>query len=153
MATAIFGKGAAYDVRPAGEHAVGLSGPIGGLIGMIKDALQGACSGLLSLLGATHMTGTPGGLGTLHSEIDVLDGIWQSISAGGLAGPVELLGGIALFFAARRTISRTAGLLAFIAFIAAYSNGYSVNDMLTVLANLLEGAAGALQSIPTAETA
>lgn len=153
MATAIFGRGAAYDVRPTGEYAGFLSGPVRGLMGMFKDATQGACSGLLSFLGAMHITGVETGVGTLRSEIGFLDDIWQSVSAGGMAGPVELFAGAALFFAARRTISRTLGLLLFVGFIAAYANGYSAADMLKTLSNLLQTAAGALDSLPAAQSA
>lgn len=153
MVMAILGNGAAYDVRPTGEHAGFLSGPVNGPIGMVKDAMQGACAGLLSFLGAMHLTGVERGAGTLRSEIDFLDNIWQSVSVGGLAGPIELLGGAALFFAARRTISRTLGLLLFVGFIAAYANGYSAADMLNALSGLLQGAAGVLDSILVSESA
>lgn len=132
MARAVAGSGPTYDVRPAGETP-----GFGSLFGICKDGLQGACSGLLGLLGATHMTGAPTGFAELHSEVPWLDAVWSSISAGGLAGPVELLGGIALFFAARRTVSRTVGLLLFIGFIVAYVNGYSASDMLTAVSEIL----------------
>lgn len=82
----------------------------------------------------------------------MLDSLWTSLSANGMAGPVELLGGIALFLAARRTISRTFGLLAFIIFAAAIANGYTLSDMLSLLSNFLEGAAGVVDSIPAAES-
>jgi len=150
---AIRGRGAAYDVRPAGESGLGFAGPFAGLMGFAKDSVQGSCSGLLALLGASHMSGAPGGFATISSDVGTLGAFWQSLSATGLAGPVELLAGIVLFFAARRTIARTLGLLAFVGFIAAYANGYNTSDMLGVLASLLEGAAGALQSIPVAESA
>ncbi len=152
-AGAIRGRGAAYDVRPTGESGSGFAGSFAGLMGFAKDSVQGSCSGLLALLGASHMTGAPGGFATIGSEVGTLGAFWQSLSATGLTGPVELLAGVILFFAARRTIARTLGLVAFVAFIAAYANGYSTSDMLGVLASLLEGAAGALQSIPVAESA
>ncbi len=140
MASIVQGRGAEYDVRPAGEHA-----GFRGLFGFCKDGVQGACAGLLGLLGATHMTGAPEGFAELHSHVAWLDTIWSSISAGGLAGPVELIGGVALFFAARRTIARLLGLLLFVGFVTAYANGYSASDMLGFLANLLAQAAGALE--------
>lgn len=141
MAEVIRGRGAAYDVAPSGEHA-----GIGGILGICKDGFQGACSGLLALLGATHMTGAPEGFAEIHSNVGYLDDVWQSLSAGGLAGPAELLGGIALFFAARRTIARTAGLLLFIAYITAYVNGYSLSDMLGYASNALAIAADKLET-------
>lgn len=141
MASAVRGRGAAYDVRPESE-----SPGLGGIVGSCKDALQGACSGLLGLLGATHMTGAPTGFAELHSEIAWIDGIWSAFSAGGLAGPVELIGAVALFFAARRTVSRTIGLLLFVGFVTAYSNGYSASEMLSALSDLLAGLAQRLDN-------
>jgi hypothetical protein len=147
MALAIRGRGAAYDVRPSGESGFGILGPFSGLIGFVKDAVQGSCSGLLSLVGVSHISGASGGLATIGSEIESLDGLWQSLSASGVAGPVELFAGIVLFFAARRTIARTLGLLVFIAGVAAYAQGYSATDMLSALSWLLDNAAALLQAL------
>lgn len=139
MTSIIKGRGARYDVRPTGEAS-----SLGGLFGICRDGLQGACAGLLGLLGATHITGAPTGFAEIHSNIPMLDSVWGALSAGGLAGPAELLGGIALFFAARRTIARTLGLLAFIAYIAAYVNGFTAVDMLSGMSDLLAAAADRL---------
>lgn len=135
MTGLVRGRGGAYDVRPAGEHP-----GIRNAFGICKDSFQGACAGLLSLLGVTHMTSAPDGVARIHSEAAWLDTLWGSLSAGGIAGPMELLGGIALFFAARRSISRLIGLLAFVGFLVAYMKGYSLIDML----NLLSSATGGL---------
>lgn len=150
MANAINGRGAMYDVRPAGEHAYG--GPIRGLIGFATDATRGACSGLLALLGGMHMTGAvsaqqfsaPAGLESLGAML-------QQMSMGGIAGPVELIGGLALFLTARRAIARTLGLLAFIAFVVAYAQGYSIADMIAFISTLFTGAAGALEQFAAAQ--
>jgi hypothetical protein len=147
MALAIRGRGAAYDVRPAGENGFGFLGTFTGLIGFVKDAIQGSCSGLLALVGASQLSGASGGIATVGSEIESFNGLWQSLSASGLAGPVELFAGIVLFFAARRTIARTLGLLVFIAGVVAYAQGYTVTDMVSVVSSLLENAAAILQSI------
>ncbi len=151
MAIAIRGAGARFDVKPAGENRGAYGGPAAGLFGISKDACQGACAGFLSLIGATHLTGGTSAFGVSGSNIGFLDNIWTTLSANGMAGPVELLGGVALFLAARRTISRTFGLLAFIIFAAAIANGYTVADMLSMTSDFLKGAAGVLESIPVAE--
>jgi len=150
---AVRGRGAAYDVRPAGESGIGFAGPFAGLIGFVKDAIQGSCSGLLALVGASQLTGASVGIATVGSEIESLNGLWQSLSASGLAGPVELFAGVVLFFAARRTIARTVGLIAFIAFVVAYAQGYTATDMLGVASSLLESVAALLQSIPVGANA
>jgi len=144
MATAIKGKGAVYDVKPAGEFAYG--GPIGGIIGFITDTVRGSCSGLLALLGGTHITGTASAM-TLPAGTESFVGLMEQLSVGGLTGPVEILGGAALFLTARRAIARTLGLLLFIGFAAAYANGYSVPEMLTALSDLLKRAAGLIDAI------
>lgn len=142
MANAITGKGSIFDVRPTSEDGPKFAGSIGGILGFGKDLCQGACSGLLGLLGASHMTAGQSAFAPLGSSISWLESLWQNLSATGLAGPVELLGGVVLFLAARRTIARTFGLLGFIAFIVAYANGYSIIDMLAVLSSGLELLAG-----------
>ncbi|MEX6633954.1 hypothetical protein [Hyphococcus lacteus] len=143
---------ARYDVRPEGEYRSNWGGSIGGISASFKDASQGACAGFLSLMGVTHLSGGEG-LGAVSSNIGFLDQIWSSLSVNGMAGPVELMAGVALFLAARRTISRTLGLIAFIGFIAAYANGYDASDMLDLVSRFLKTAAGALEQIPTTETA
>lgn len=146
MATAIRGRGAAYDIRPTSEGSG--FGPLGGLTGFFKDAVQGACAGLLAFLGSLHMTDAPQLFAPLQSEIDVLDRVWQSFSAGGLAGPAELIGGLALFMAARRPMARTLGLLGFVAFAALYANGVTVPEMQTTLSASLAAAANAVAPQP-----
>jgi len=146
MASAIRGRVPAFDVQPVESAPFGFGGPIGALTGFCKDTMQGACSGLLSLLGATHIAEGPAPLVAAGGGIDTLGGILQSLSVGGIAGPVELLGGIVLFLAARRTIARTLGLLLFIGFIWAYANGYELPQMLSIISDLLERAAAALKT-------
>ena len=155
MSMAIRGRGAAFDVRPT-ESAPGfLSGPLFGASGFCKDTMQGACAGILALLGGTHVTATSApGVIAPGGGFASLGGVLENLAAGGLTGPIELLGGIALFFAARRTIARTLGLLGFIAFIVAYVNGYQLPEMLSAASDLLGRIAGALDAVSTAgETA
>ncbi len=153
MASAVTGRGAVYDVRPSGENSFSEQGFIAGLVGFVKDAVQGSCSGLLALIGSSHVGGFAGGYTAIGSELEGLNNVWQGLASSGMAGPVELFAGIIMFLAARRTIARTLGLVAFIGFLVAYANGFSAADMLSALAALLDGAAGALEPIPTAETA
>ncbi len=152
MAIATRGRTGYYDARPAGEYGGFNGGLIGSIIGSIKDVCQGACSGFLGMLGAMHMTSGSGEFATLSSEIDVLDTLWGSLAANGLAGPIELIGGVALFLAARRAMSKMIGLVGFIAFMVAYAQGYSVNDMILMLSSVLETLSGALRSLPVTES-
>lgn len=151
MALALKGAGARYDVRPAGENSGLYGGPLAGLACMIKDCAQGAGAGFLSLTGATSIaSGEPL---TATGDLGMLGAVFPSLAASGLTGPLQLVGGIILFLAARRTISRTAGLMAFVAFLAAYANGFTLVDMLSAASDVLDGAAGALDQIPVAEAA
>ena len=151
MALAIKSAGPRYDVRPASENRGLYGGPITGLACMLKDAAQGAGAGFLSLTGATSIaSGQPL---TATGDFGLLGAVFPSLASSGLTGPLQLVGGIILFLAARRTISRTTGLLAFVAFLAAYANGYTVVDILSATSDLLDSAAGALETIPVAETA
>lgn len=149
MTIAVKGAGARYDVRPARADGSPYGGPLTGLACMIKDAMQGAGAGFLSLTGATSIaSGQPM---TAAGDLGLLGEVFPSLAASGLTGPLQLVGGVILFLAARRTISRTAGLMGFLAFLAAYANGYSLADMLSVASDVLEGAAGVLEPIPAAE--
>jgi len=151
MNTAIRAAGARYDVRPSGENRGLYGGPVRSLACIIKDACQGAGAGLLSLTGATSIaSGQPM---AAASDLGMLGSIFPALGSSGLTGPLQLVGGVLLFLAARRTISRTAGLMAFIAFIAAYANGYTLVDMLSAASSVLDNAAGALESIPASTSA
>ncbi|PQA85484.1 hypothetical protein [Hyphococcus luteus] len=151
MTTAIRGAGARYDVRPARANGSLYGGPLGALACMVKDCAQGAGAGFLSLTGATSIaSGQPM---TATGDFGLLGAVFPSLASSGLTGPLQLVGGVLLFLAARRTVSRTTGLLAFVAFLAAYANGFTLADMLTAASNALEGAAGALDTIPVAEAA
>ena len=142
MAKAIRNSGARFDVRA--EEARPLFGGLGGGplsngIGFCKDTLQGACGGLLTVLGATHMSAAQTSLPitTAASNIGSITGVLQQLSVGALAGPLELLGGVALFLTARRTIARTLGVLVFIGYLAARVNGYELSEILTIAASFL----------------
>ncbi|MEM9494635.1 MAG: hypothetical protein AAGA09_01430 [Pseudomonadota bacterium] len=151
---------AAYDIRPVETPPASFGGPLFGAGGFCKDTMQGACAGILALLGAQHTAGAattpmaaPGG------GLPSLGPILENLSMGGLAGPLELMGGVALFLAARRTIARTIGLVGFIAILVAYMNGYDFTQMLAALSDILQRVAGFIdttlaavnESTPTAE--
>ncbi len=152
MAASANGRSGFYSTKPDGEFVGFDGGLLRQLIGSAKDACQGACAGFLGMLGALHMSSETSGVSTLSSQFSFLNTLWASISANGLAGPIELLGGLALFLAARRVVSRMVGLLGFIAFMAAYAQGYSLSDMILGLSSLLEGASVVLQSLPIVQS-
>ena len=148
MSKVISATGPRYDVRPSGENRGVYGGPARSLACMIKDAMQGAGAGFLSLTGATSIVS--GETMASGGDLGLLSAVFPSLAASGMTGPMQLIGGVVLFLAARRTISRTTGLMVFIAFMAAIANGYSLTDMLSLLSNLLQSAAGALEQSPAA---
>ena len=142
MAGAIDARGAYYDTRAS--DGSGYGGPVASFIGFASDAVRGMCAGLLALLGGMHITGAAAPAASYDAGFEPLSGLLQQLSVTGFSGPAELIGGVILFLTARRAIARTLGLLAFIAFLLAYANGYSLSDMLTALSSLLAWASGAL---------
>ena len=148
---AISAAGARYDVRPSGEFKGFYGGPLGGFVATIKDAMQGAGAGFLSLTGATTIAS--GDTMAMAGDLGVLGQLWPALATNGMSGPVQLVAGVLLFLAARRTISRTAVLMLFIACVAGYANGYTLADMLSGASAVLDGAAGALESIPAEQSA
>lgn len=151
MTIAVRGAGSRYDVRPARENHGIYGGPFGSFACMIKDACQGAGAGFLSLTGATAIASGET-VAAAGGDLGMLSAVFPSLAASGMTGPLQLAAGVLLFLAARRTVSRTLGLMAFIVFAAAVANGYTLADMLAMAANFLEGAAGVVESIPVADS-
>jgi len=154
MARTIHGGGAAFDVRPVGETAYG--GPISTLIGFIMDAVRGACAGLLMLLGGAHVMGgigekTPAATQGWDAFAAIAQHFSMNGSMNGFAGAADLIGGAALFLTARRAVARTIGVLAFIALLAAYAQGYTLADVVSAAWRLLGEAAGAVGEATTGE--
>ena len=155
MARAINGRGAAFDVRPAGEPAYGGSiiGPITGLVGFLMDMVRGSCAGLLTLLGVLHMTQGAQAAPAAPQGLETIAAIAQQFSMNGFAGPAELIGGLVLFLTARRGIARTLGVLAFIALVAAYAQGITLADIASLAWAQLGVAATALADAAAAQIA
>ncbi|MEM9014105.1 MAG: hypothetical protein AAGB02_03255 [Pseudomonadota bacterium] len=124
-----------------------ITGPIFNLFGFCKDTMQGVCAGILATLGAAHMVTQPNvSIASSEPGAVSLNAVLENIAMGGLTGPIEILGGLALFFAARRPLARTLGVLAFIGFLWAYTNGYGVAELLPILSALFLQFAGAVDA-------
>ncbi|MEM6413367.1 MAG: hypothetical protein AAF720_01770 [Pseudomonadota bacterium] len=110
-----------------------------GLIAFFKNMGQGACAGLLTLLGATHLTGVIGSSEAhqqlLASSIDptTLQGLTSSMLISGLPGILEIIGAATLFLNAGRGTGRIIGLLAFVAIAVAHANGVSHTEFIDTL--------------------
>jgi hypothetical protein len=143
MASTFRSRDSYYDVRPEGEFGYG--GATGGFVRSLYGLGRGILAGLLMFFGGVHVSGHAdelvphdSGLGALHEIVDQL-------SIGGLTGPIELIIGLGLFLTIRNPAIRLFSLLLMGGVIFGYANGYTLADMLGLLATLLKDAAGMLE--------
>ena len=139
----IAGSGARYDVRPVengGRYSIGgLFAPFN----FIRKMGQGACAGLLTLLGATHLAAAFPSEEQAVEGFSAVDGasleaIVETMFQGGAPGVIEILGAIALFLNAGRGPARLLGLLSFVVIVAAHANGMDHSEMLEKAGELYE---------------
>lgn len=109
---------------------------ITGGLGFFKNMAQGACAGLLTLLGATHLTGAMQ-VGAAKPELlaasidpTTLQGLAAVFLSGSIPGIMEIMGAIALFLNAGNGMGRIVGLLTFVAIAVAHANGVSPDEFL-----------------------
>ena len=141
--------GPAFDVRPASPERFaspysaaqrsGLLAPFA----FVKDMMQGACAGLLTLLGALHLTegvdvDTAGLASIANFDIATFEMFTQKMLAGGAPGVVEIVGAAAIFLNAGKGWARIIGLMGFIAAAVAYTNGVDQTDFLQKTAELYD---------------
>ena len=146
MARAITARNAYYDTQPVREYRRGLGAPLSDIFGFAMDCTRGACSGLLALLGASHIAAGQVAQPAIASA-DPVVAMLESVAAGGLTGPVELFAGVALFLSTRRGLARVLGLLAVLAMTVGYAKGYEPAELLGLIAQLLQTAAGGLEQV------
>ncbi|MEM8937046.1 MAG: hypothetical protein AAGC77_11620 [Pseudomonadota bacterium] len=148
--TSMFGNfGARYDAAPAHDTPL-YGGPVASFVFFFVDLMRGICAGVLGMLGGTHLTQSASTLSANGAIIDPSASFWEQIAAGGLSGPIELIGAVALFLSARGAIARTLGVLLFVAFMVAYTNGYTAPDMIMGLSTILAQIADGLYATQTA---
>ena len=136
-----------YD-RPAALSAFGPVRSIMNTFSFARNVGQGACAGLLTLLGSMHLAGAMPAealaAGENRISAGLLDGFVETVfSAAGLPGVLEIIGAIALFLAAGRGAGRIIGLLAFIGFATAYANGVNAEEFADLLARVTDFIANA----------
>jgi hypothetical protein len=127
-----------------------------GPFGFVKNVAQGACAGLLTLLGVMHwLAGTTPAEASVALPVAAEPGsfetIAQSLLAGGAPGVMEIVGAGALFLNAGRGSARVIGLLAFIMISIAHAKGADHADFTAYLTNLyaqLKGVLPLLQAAP-----
>lgn len=115
----------------------------------LKNAVQGAGAGFLTLEGSKRVSADGGGAAGAESSVRAVDPtILDSLTemARGLlaessgAGMLLIAGALFLFLTAGKGGGRTIGLLGFVAAVAAYASGYDLAALAPFLQSL--GAAG-----------
>ncbi|MBB5519604.1 hypothetical protein [Amphiplicatus metriothermophilus] len=143
VANAIPGRGPLYDIRPV-ERAPVRGGGVFAPVLFLKNLVQGACAGLLTLLGAMHFSeglAATNGAAALAADAGFsakMDAIIERLLQGGGPGVIEILGAMALFLSAGRGPARMLGLLGFVAITLAYANGVSEADFVGLIEELYD---------------
>ena len=93
-----------------------------------RQILQGACAGLLTLLGATHLAASVEKGEVVFAPAAGFSAesfrlLLENYAAGGLPGALEIVGAAGLFLNAGRGAGRVIGLLGFVAIAVAHANG------------------------------
>lgn len=150
---AIAGNGPAFDVQPANPSAFSQTlAPFN----FIREMAQGACAGLLSLLGVMHLTDAaapnPEALAALTTlDAANLSAITENLMDGGIPGIVEIIGAAVLFMNAGRGWAKILGLMGFVAILTAHANGVAHADILERVSELLDAAQSTVHRIQTAQ--
>ena len=156
IANAIKGSGPRFDVQAVESAPSGRRSQSAALVfaplGFIKNIAQGACAGLLTLLGAMHFvegrtfaetTSAP----LLVAEPGSLQAVAQNLLAGGGPGVMEIVGAIILFLNAGRGPGRMLGLLGFVGFAIAHANGAGQTDFVASLTSLYDQIKGLIPTL------
>lgn len=133
-----------------GFDRAGHGGLIAGPVSFLRSIGQGACAGLLAMLGATHLIEAAPLWGKEGAAAEAvasggLDGFIEAALAGGAPGALELVGAAALFLSAGRGPGKVIGLLAFVAIAWAHAQGVDHSQMIDALRSFAETALAAIE--------
>jgi len=152
--SATAGNAPAYDVRP--DNPSLFSGALWAPIAFVKNAAQGACAGLLTFLGAMHISdgvSHDGAALAAMANIDAatLNTIAENLLDGGIPGVVEIIGAAVLFLNAGRGWAKILGLMGFIAIAFSHANGVSHAEMFEQMSDLYENIQTTITKFQTAQ--
>lgn len=121
---------------------------------VIRRLAQGAGSGLLMFAGADSMTANAATPQSTLASIDFtsFEGIAQSVLAGNMTGPMQIMAAVLLFIATGKCMSRFIGLIAVAAIFFLHMQGVTLNDAGSFMSNMGEKvftAVSAAQSVQT----
>jgi hypothetical protein len=120
---------------------------------VLRRLAQGAGSGLLMFAGADSMTANAASPEQTLAAIDItsLDGIAQSVLAGTLTGPMQIIAAILLFVAAGKCVSRFAGLFLVAAVLFLHMQGVTLNEATSFLAQFSDRVGSAVTAFQSAQ--
>ena len=148
--------GPAYDVRPVARQ--NFSGGLWAPAKFVKNMAQGACAGLLTLLGAIHLTEGVQVQGEGFASLTTLDSasidaLVEKLLAGGGPGVIEIIGAAALFMNAGRGWAKIWGLLGFVAIAVAHANGVDHAEFYEQISDMWDFAQTTVHRFQTAQNA
>jgi len=151
----ITGRGSAYDVRPVEGFGGALFGVLFAPLNFIRKIGQGACAGLLTLLGAMHLAKDASLSDPSVASLAAMDGasleaVVATLMQGNGPGIIEILGAIALFLNAGRGPARILGLMGFVLIVGAQANGVDQSELLQKATELYELAQQIMQKFQAA---
>lgn len=148
--TVLHRAGPYYDVVPVNPQY----GGSGRMLNVFRKFGQGAGAAYLAFAGSSTMI-SPAQAGQAPPVIDFtsLNGIAESLATGGLNGPLQIVGALALFFAAGPCIARIAGLILFAGAIFLYTQGVTFEEMSLFAGQLLERFSAAGEAFASAQGA
>lgn len=140
-------SGPFYDVVPIDPRYTRYNSQ---MMRVVRRLAQGAGSGLLMFAGADTMTANAATPQSTLASIDFtsFEGIAQSVLAGNMTGPMQIIAAILLFVATGKCMSRFIGLIAVAGIFLLHMQGVTMND---VGAFMTEVGGGILNAVQTAQ--
>lgn len=123
-------------------------------IGAARKFAQGAGSALLVFAGADSMTDSASAAATGSppiTDFSSLEGLTQTVLAGGLSGPLQIIVAAFLFLAAGRCVSRFLGLAVAASVLFLYMQGVTLQDAWMFAEHFTQRLTAAASAFQTAE--
>lgn len=125
-------------------------------VNYLRGIAQGACAGLLTLIGTRHLTAPIVNDGQASNTLAGFDSariesLVEASLSGGLPGIIEIMGAAALFLSAGRGSGRLLGLLGFVAILIGHTNGITQEDLFQQAGELMQFVQQTAQKIQMAQ--
>lgn len=125
-------------------------------VGAARKFAQGAGSALLVFAGADSMTANASAAAAgapAMVDFSSMEGLLQTMFAGSLSGPLQIIAATFLFLAAGRCVARFLGLAVGAVVLLLYMQGVTLAEVQTFVLNFMERLSAAASAFQTAEVA